>query len=133
MIGEIMIMRVITVLCLATLFVSCSCGQMSEDVVLERIVRQVVRQRIGISRAEEFVGKKATLNTSRNSDERDALHFFDIVGDIEKNEVIPDLENSSSVIFWVRPVDSDYPKIIGIVWDKKKPPQVFWGVIPDRS
>jgi len=102
------------------------------DANLLAAVKAAAEKGIGPDKVEAAVGTKATLNTLRKVD-RDAFSLADIAADPDRKPALPPRDSLRWVVYWVRPIDSRTPKIVGIVWPREGKPQPFYGeVLPPR-
>src|SRR5262249_37950351 len=103
----------------------------SDDEKLVKRVREAVDEKKPLETVEEFVNVKATIHTSRTRD-RLILQRVASSRDPEEAGPIPLLRQAKAVVYWVRPLEAENPKIIGIVWDKKGQMELFYGIILPR-
>jgi hypothetical protein len=102
-----------------------------KDEKLIASLKAALKQEIEADKVEAAVGR-AALNTVRRQD-RDTFSRADIAPDPDSGPALPDRETIRYVAYWVRPVESRNPKIVGIVWPNKGKPHVFFGeVLPPR-
>jgi ankyrin repeat protein len=107
-------------------------GTRPEDEKLIAAVKGAAEKAIAADKVEAAVGSKATLNTFRAGD-RDTFSIADIAVDPDRKPAMPDRDSLRWVAYWVRPVDSHNPKIVGVCWPKDGKPKVFFGeVLPPR-
>ena len=98
------------------------------DAKLLAAVKAAADKGIGPDKIEAAVGTKATLNTRRAAD-RDAFSGADIAEDPGRKPALPARDSLRWVVYWVRPVDSRNPKVVGVCWPKEGKPQLFYGEV----
>jgi hypothetical protein len=102
-----------------------------KDEKLIASLKAAIKQEIEADKVEAAVGR-ATLNTVRRRD-RDTFSRADIAPDADSGPALPDRETIRYVAYWIRPLESHNPKIVGIVWPNKGKPHIFFGeVLPPR-
>jgi hypothetical protein len=99
-----------------------------EDSRLVAAIMKAAEERMPIEGIEKTVGVRATINTQRQH-ERELLAMTDISGDPPESVEAPRVHSASNVVFWVRPVESRLPRIIGVVWYGEDQGEVFTGVV----
>ena len=85
------------------------------DEALVGMVKKAHELKIKPEKIEAFVKAKATLNTTRMED-RDAFKGIRWSSDTESE--LPQYSDNKDIVTWNRPIKSDNPKIVGIVWLK---------------
>ena len=104
----------------------------TEDAKLVAAVRAAVKKGLAPGKVEATVGRRATLNTFRKEDEG-PFQRADIAADADLEPALPERKSLRWVAYWVRPVKSRNPKIVGLAWSKKGQAQLFFGeVLPPR-
>jgi hypothetical protein len=86
-----------------------------QDARLVASVKRAVAQHVQPEAVEAVVGMSATINTIRQKD-RLALQMADIGKDAMENQAVPPLNQAKEVVYWVRPLPSPNPRIVGIYW-----------------
>ena len=100
----------------------------SADSKLLAAVKAAAEKGIEPGKIEAAVGTKATLNTLREVD-RDAFSRADIAEDPGRKPALPARDSLRCVVYWVRPIDSKNPKIVGVCWPKEGRPRLFYGEV----
>ncbi len=95
------------------------------DQKLIKAIKAAVEQEVEPGKVEASVGVKATINTSRKAD-ADTFGRTDIAADRDSGPAMGNRDDISHVAYWVRPIDSRNPKLVGIVWPKKGKPRIFF-------
>jgi hypothetical protein len=102
------------------------------DQKLVKAIQAAIEKELEPGKVESSVGTKATLNTIRKGD-ADTLSGADIVADRDAGPAMGDRDAISHVAYWIRPVDSRNPRLVGIVWPKNGKPRIFFGeLLPPR-
>jgi len=108
-----------------------------EDDALVRRVNASAAARANPVEAETIVGIKPEMNSNLIDDRfrlaRTAL-TIDLAQapqpvDKEYSMRIARLKRQATVMYWVRPLDSRHPRVVGITWDRQGNPAVFFGVV----
>lgn len=103
-----------------------------KDRKLVEAIRAAVARGLEPNRIDAAVGEKAVLNTYRR-DDRDSFERADIVADPDRRPPLPDRGTLRWAAYWVRPVESRNPMIVGICWPKVGKPTIFYGeILPPR-
>jgi hypothetical protein len=97
------------------------------DSELINAVKRAKELGIGPKDVEKFVGEEATINTLRPI-HRERLEMVTIVSDDCLRQSLPELVSYAFVVYWVRPIETNNPKIVGLVWSKKGDCKVFFGI-----
>jgi hypothetical protein len=97
-----------------------------QDQKLVKAIKAAVKQEVEPGKVEASVGAKATLNTIRKGDV-DTLAGTDIAADRDSRPALGERDAINHVAYWVRPVESRNPRLVGIVWPKKGKPRIFYG------
>jgi hypothetical protein len=98
-----------------------------DDARIVENVRSAAKKGVDIKIIEEFVARKAALNTGRQDDK--ALYERVSIDIDAKESEIASLRGAKDVIYWRRPVTADKPKIIGIAYTAQGEMRVFFGVV----
>jgi hypothetical protein len=101
------------------------------DAELIKRVREAVAKKATPALVEKMVGTEATIISTRAPD-RYSLSRADIFPDGEL-EWVKNVKKYPVMIYWVRPVKSRECKIVGIVWDEKGNPRLFFGIVDSRG
>src|SRR5262249_26921793 len=100
----------------------------AKDARLVAAISAAAGKRITPDKVEAAVGTRATLNTFRKED-RLVLSHVDIVPDPDRQPPLPASDTIRWVAYWIRPIGSRNPKVVGICWPKDGRPQVFFGEV----
>jgi hypothetical protein len=98
------------------------------DELLVSAIIKANRNRIRADGIEIAVGQEATINTCRPDDKK-LFPFIHLSRDITVGSKRPCFKNASNVAYWVRPVDGEYVRIIGIQWNRDGSSDVFYAVV----
>ena len=98
-----------------------------EDKLLVENVREAAKKTLEIGNVEKFVGQAAAINTIRLMD-RVAFEMVSIEID-RKESQLDSLSDVKNVVYWVRPISSNNPKIVGVAWTAKNEMKVFFGIV----
>jgi len=101
---------------------------LTPDARLIAAVQTAAAKGLAPGKVEATVGKRAALNTFRKDDSW-TFTRADIAPDPNQKPPMPDRKTLRWVAYWVRPVESHNPRIIGIAWPKKGRPKVFFGEV----
>jgi len=106
---------------------------LSEDQQLVLRVQRAVVNHVSIQDVEEYVGRKATLNTTREGD-RPKLQAVHIAFYDEKNHLDRTIRKARHVVYWKRPGTSDFEesKYVGVAWYDTGKPKLFTGLSLSR-
>jgi len=101
----------------------------NDDTLVDGILQIVATKgnEIDPGNIEEIVGLRAKINTKRPKDKLFYLRANIILDTVRSNQ-IKRLDEVCDVVYWERPVQSLNPRLIGIGWNKKKQPKVFFGI-----
>jgi hypothetical protein len=100
----------------------------ASDASLVARVGSAVLRRVKLRRVETVVGIPATLNTAKNG-HWELLRRVCIGPDAAKRGSSLDWKTARDVVYWVRPVRSRNPRIVGIVWTRDSGSKRFFGII----
>ena len=100
----------------------------ASDADLVARVGSAVLRRVKLRRVEKVVGIPATLNTVKNG-HREVLWRACIGPDPAKRKCGLDWKAARDVVYWVRPVRSRNPRIVGVFWTRDGRCKRFFGVI----
>jgi hypothetical protein len=99
-----------------------------KDSILVNAVKEAVEKHLGPDEVEKFVPVGIDLDTRRPKD-RGLFELTNIAGDPPDSAPAPMVHSARVVICWVRPVEGEYTRVIGIAWDAKGTPSIFTGVV----
>ena len=117
----------------STLAASCEQPDKSnfDEKQLTKKLLESIEKRISTGKIESFVGKKATINTTRKGD-RNSLELVNI-GIDRKRSQIDTLDDATDLVYWVySSVEKSDPQIVGVVWTKKNEMKLFFGDVMPR-
>jgi hypothetical protein len=100
----------------------------TKDALLVAAVRAAAAKGLRPDKVEAVVGQRATLNTFRKQDV-DSFQSADIAPDPNRKPALPERKTLRWAAYWVRPVESRNPKVVGIAWPKKGAPRLFFGEV----
>jgi hypothetical protein len=84
------------------------------DDKLVAVIKQAAKERIKAEKIEEFVGEKALVNTARDNE----WLFLEVVSFVFEGERLR-FSEMKEVVYWRRPVNSKYAKLVGLAWTKE--------------
>src|SRR5262249_53069240 len=91
----------------------------NKDTKLVRAVERAVRKNIPPDQVEVFVGVEPNVNTLSNDPAYHLRPKVSIYHALPEWTSPIDVHSAAVVIYWIRPVDAQDPKVIGIIWDKE--------------
>jgi hypothetical protein len=103
-------------------------GENPEDRELLAKINKAADEGIDPDKVDAAVGLIAVVNTVRNAD-RQALSFVNIAEDPDRKPAFPYGTSVRWVAYWMRPVESHNPKIVGILWPEEGKAQMFYGLV----
>jgi hypothetical protein len=106
-----------------------------DDAELIALVKRAEERRVPPQAVEQFVGRKATINTDR--DGLDVVRFIKhFGGDVEgrrptagEGPPLPNWDGAKHVVYWVRPLEVRNPRCVGLIWSRDGVPRVCFFVI----
>jgi hypothetical protein len=98
-----------------------------DDKILVMKVRESVEKKIAIEKIEDFVGRKASINTIRREDD-DLWSIVSIDLDLKESQ-IKTLRGTTRAVYWVRNIEAREPQIVGVVWTKDKEMKLIFGAV----
>jgi hypothetical protein len=98
-----------------------------DDEKLVQMVKEGAKKKVAIMDIEVFVRRNATINTARSRD-KNLFRKVDIEID-RPNSEISSFSDAQYVVYWVRPVESKVPKVVGLVWTAQNDIKLFFGVV----
>jgi hypothetical protein len=100
----------------------------SED---ERLIKSVWRAelaQVSPNEAESVVGVKASLDT-RTEEDANRWKTLNVEDDPSAGGILPDLQGAAHAMYWIRPTEAEYRRIVGLLWFPDGRVQVFFGQI----
>lgn len=100
------------------------------DNVLVRAVESAVNEKLPLEKVKTRVGVQPTMITSGNSASKAlARARVEIDRDPPNVSPIPVIRSATVVVYWIRPMDSRFPKVIGIAWNEEGKGEIFSGIL----
>ncbi len=96
------------------------------DKQLMEAVKKALAEKVKPHEVERFVGARATISTLRKG-ERDALSAAKFEPDTKMG--LPKLRDAEQVVYWIRPVETRNPSLVGLVWSKGGAVELFTGFV----
>jgi hypothetical protein len=103
----------------------------SKDEQLLTAIERCVGHKASPDEIERNVGKSATINTLRKH-HWSYLENANIEADPNMESDMPSLKAVQNVVYWIRPIDSEFPRLIGVAWMKDGSVQIFYGIVYPR-
>lgn len=98
------------------------------DEKLVRSVQNAVITSPSPDTIEASVGVMASLDT-RFPEDQAHWQRMNIDDDITATGQLPPLKDAKTVMYWLRPVEDDYPHIVGVLWYPNGDSELFYGII----
>jgi len=100
---------------------------MTKDTFTKKL-KKAVKTKINIQAAEKFIGQKPVMSTIEDNG-WDILRMANIIPDEQHIEKLPDLSQTTNVIYWKVKEEKSLVKIAGLWWDKNEELYIFYGII----
>jgi len=94
----------------------------SADQKLLALIEKAATKKLKPAEVERYIGRKAQINTLRKED---ALYLKEARID---SDTMPPQESTETVVYWIRPINTENPSIAGIAWTKDGKVISFRGV-----
>src|SRR5579864_5744532 len=92
-----------------------SFGNWKDDDLIQKVMSATKTKDVGPENIEDMVGIPATINTMKNNQKVVFLRAHISLDETESSET-KDIWNCANVVYWIRPINCENPKIIGICW-----------------